>query len=43
MVSGGLIHAMNAKRIDGDVVQWAESFWSDRMVEMVIECNVLRS
>jgi hypothetical protein len=40
---GRLIHAMKAKRIDGDLIRWTESFLSDRTVEMVIEGNVLQS
>jgi hypothetical protein len=40
---GRLIHAMEAKKIDGDLIRWTESFLSERMVEMVIEGNVLQS
>jgi len=40
---GRLIHAIYAKRIDGDLIRWTESFLSDRTVEMVIEGNVLQS
>jgi len=40
---GRLIHAMKAKKIDGDLIRWTESFLSERMVEMVIEGNVLHS
>jgi hypothetical protein len=40
---GRLIHAINAKRIDGDLIQWTGSFLSDRTVEMVIEGNVRQS
>jgi len=40
---GRLIHAMKAKRIDGDLIRWTESFLSERMVEMVIEGNLSQS
>jgi len=40
---GRLIHAMKAKKIDGDLIRWTESFLSQRMVEMVIESNELQS
>jgi hypothetical protein len=40
---GRLIHAMMSKKIDGDLIRWTESFLSERMVEMVIEANVLPS
>ena len=40
---GGLIHAMKAKRIDGDHIRWTESLLPDRTVEMVIEGEVLHS
>jgi hypothetical protein len=40
---GRLIHAIQAKRIDGDLIRWTERFLSDRTVEMVIEGNVLLS
>jgi len=40
---GRLIHAMMAKKIDGDLIRWTESFLSERTVEMVIEGNVLQS
>jgi len=43
LARGRLIHAMKAKRIDGDHIRWTESFLSDRTVEMVIEGNVLQS
>jgi len=39
---GRLIHAMKAKQINGDLIQWTESFITDRTVEMVIEGNVLQ-
>jgi len=38
-----LIHAMKGKQIDGDLIQWTESFLSNRTVEIVIEGNVLQS
>jgi len=38
-----MIHAMNSKRLDGDLVRWTESFLSGRTVEVVIEGNVLQS
>jgi hypothetical protein len=34
---------MKAKKIDGDLIRWTESFLSERTVEMVIEGNVLQS
>jgi len=37
------IHAMKVKQIGGDLIGWTESLLSDRMVEMVIEGNVLQS
>jgi hypothetical protein len=40
---GRLINAMKAKWIVGDLIRWTGSFLSDRMVEMVIEGNVLQS
>jgi len=40
---GRLIHAMKAKKIDGDLIRWTESFLSERTVEMVIKGNVLQS
>jgi ferredoxin len=40
---GWLIHGMKAKKIDGYLIQWTESFPSERTVEMVIEGNVLQS
>jgi hypothetical protein len=40
---GRLIHAMKAKKIDGDLIRWTESFLSERTVEMVIEGNILQS
>ena len=40
---GRLIYAMKAKKIDGDLIRWTESFHSKRTVEMVIEGNVLQS
>jgi hypothetical protein len=36
VASGRLLHAMKAKKIDGDLIQWTESFVSERTVEMVI-------
>jgi len=41
-VRGRLIHTMQAKWIDGDLIQWTESFQSDRTVEMLIQGNVLQ-
>jgi hypothetical protein len=38
-----LIHAMKAKKINGDLIPWTESLLSDRIVEMVIEGKVLQS
>jgi len=43
VVRGRLIHAMKAKKIDGDLIRWTESFLSERSVEVVIEGNVLQS
>jgi len=40
---GRLIHAMNAKGIDGNLIRWTASFLSDRTVEKVIQGNVLQS
>ena len=40
---GWLIHAMKAKKIDGDLIRWRRRFLSERTVEMVIEGNVLQS
>jgi len=40
---GRLIHAVKAKKIDGDLIRWTKSFLSERTVEMVIEGNVLQS
>jgi len=40
---GRLIHAMKAKKIDGDLIRWTDSCLSERTVEMVIEGNVLLS
>jgi len=40
---GRLIHAMKAKKIDGDLIRWTESFHSERTVKMVIEGNVVES
>jgi len=40
---GRLIHAMKAQKIDGDLIQWTESILIERMVEMVIEGNILQS
>jgi len=40
---GRLSHAMKARKIDGDLIRWTESFLSERTVEMVIEGNVLKS
>jgi len=40
---GRLIHAMKARKIDGDLIRWTESCLSERTVEMVIEGNVLQS
>jgi len=37
---GRVIHVMKAKQIDGDLLQWAESFLSERTAQMVIEGNV---
>jgi len=38
-----LIHPLKAKKIDGDLIRWTESFLSERTVELVIEGNVLQS
>jgi hypothetical protein len=40
---GRLIHAMKAKKIDGDLLQLTESFISERTVEIVSKGNVLQS
>jgi len=40
---GSLIHAMKAKKIDGDLIRWTESFLTEKTVEMVIEGNVIQS
>jgi len=37
------MHAMKAKQIDGDLIEWTERFLSDRTAEMIIEGNVLHS
>jgi len=34
-----LVDLMKVRRINGDHICWTESFLSERMVEMVIECN----
>lgn len=38
-----LIQGMKTKQIDTDLIQWTESFLSDRMVKMVIKGNILKS
>jgi hypothetical protein len=43
VVRGRLIHAMMAKKIDGDLIPWTESFLSETTLEVVIESNVLQS
>jgi hypothetical protein len=43
-VAGGkLIHAMKAKKIDGDLIRWTKSFLSARALEIVNEGKVLQS
>jgi len=38
---GRLMHTIRGKGMDGDLIRWTASFVTDRMVEMVIECNVM--
>jgi hypothetical protein len=37
---GRLIHAIKAKKIDGDLIQWTKSYLSETTGEMVVEGNV---
>ena len=43
VVRGRLIHAMKAKKIDGDLIRWTESSLSESTVEMAIVGNDLQS
>jgi len=40
---GRLIDSMKAKRIDGDLIRWTQSFLSEWTVDMVIDGNVWQS
>ena len=41
MAKGRLVHIMNLRQMDADLIQWTESFVLERTVEMVIEDNAI--
>jgi len=41
MAKGRIVTSMKVRQMDGDLVRWTESFLSERMVEMMIECTTM--
>ena len=41
MPKGRLVKLLKVRKMDGDLIRWTESFFSERTVEMIIEGNVM--
>jgi len=41
VAKGRLVNLMKVRQMDGDLIQWTESFVSERTVEMIIEGNAM--
>jgi hypothetical protein len=41
VAKGRLVNLMKVRQMDGDLIQWMESFLSERAVEMIIEGNAM--
>jgi len=42
VAKGRLVNLVKVRQMDGDLVRWAESFLSQRTVEMIIEGNAMK-